>query len=74
MYPIEILPDSVLRFAMLLPSTRAIVAAREVVIFGGGLADIWTHLVYLVGFGVFSILLSMVVFRFVQKKAMLIGI
>ena len=73
-YPVQIFPEPIRSFCRILPTTQAIEMVRAIGIQGAGLAEILPSLVYLSGFTIVFLILAYSVFRWVEGKAMLIGI
>ena len=73
-YPIEVLPEFLKNISLLLPSTQAINTTRAILLKGAGIFDIWSSLLYLVIFAVITLSISVLAFKKVEGKAMLIGI
>lgn len=74
MYPIQILPSGIREVSMMLPTTRSVLALRDILVFGKGFDGITDHIIYLSVFAIVSMALAVKTFKFVQKKAMLVGI
>jgi ABC-2 type transport system permease protein len=73
-YPIEIFPEPIRSFCAALPSTQAIQAIRTIGIEGAGIAQLAPQLVYLGGLAMISPIIGYYIFKWVEGKAMLIGI
>lgn len=73
-YPIDILPANVKNILMAFPHTQAIQAMRMVVLQDAGLAQILPLLIPLTISAVVMITLAFFAFKFVERKAILVGI
>ncbi len=73
-FPLEILPESFRNGLLLLPSSQAVNAIRAIVIRNAGIAEILPTLAYLALFSIISLGIAALIFKLVQRKAMLIGI
>ncbi|RLJ02208.1 MAG: hypothetical protein DRP10_01965 [Candidatus Aenigmatarchaeota archaeon] len=73
-YPVQIFPEPIKSFCEILPTTQAIEMVREIGIQGAGLAEILPSLFYLSSFTIVFLILAYFVFKFVEGRAMLIGI
>jgi ABC-2 type transport system permease protein len=73
-FPLEALPTNIKNFLMLLPSTKAVYAVRAIILQGVGIMELLPTILGLIVFGIISIFLAILVYRFVERKVMLIGI
>jgi len=73
-YPIEALPQNIKEILMLIPSTQAVTAARLIFLKNATFMQVLPHLTYISIFGIITMCLAIICFKFVEKKAMLIGI
>lgn len=73
-YPLEVFPESIRVFCNALPTTQAINSIRAVGMNGATISQLIPQLTYLTIFSVISISLAYLAFKFIEKKAMLIGI
>ncbi len=73
-YPIEVFPENIRGFVLLLPTTQAINAVRKIGLHGAGFFDILPQILYLGVLAIISPIIGYYVFRWVKNRAMLIGI
>ncbi len=73
-YPLAVFPDTFEKAFRFLPTTRAIDALRAVGIEGATLSQVSGTLIYLAVMSVITITLGVIIFKKIEKKAMLLGI
>jgi len=73
-YPIEVFPENIKELVNLLPTTQAINAVRAIGLHGATLSQIMPHIIYIGSLAIISPIIGYIVFKWVENKAMLIGI
>lgn len=73
-YPLAVFPGSVERVFRLLPTTQAIDALRKVGMEGASITQVSGTLIYLTVLSVITITIGILLFKKIEKKAMLLGI
>jgi len=73
-YPVEIFPEPIKSFCKILPTTQAIEMLRAVGIHGASFSQLLLRFIYLGSFAAVFLILAYFVFKWVEGRAMLIGI
>ncbi len=73
-FPMSIIPERIKSFINLLPTTQAVQAVRDVMLNNASLATVLPTLLSLSAYAIVFTSLALLAFRFVEKKAMMVGI
>ena len=73
-FPLQILPEGIRNFLMMLPQAQAVQAMRMVTLQNATFIDILPYLIPLVILGVATIIIAKFTYKFIEKKAFLVGI
>jgi ABC-type polysaccharide/polyol phosphate export permease len=73
-FPLEILPENIKNILMIIPSSQAAYAIRAILIENAGFVELLPIMFNLLIFSAITLSMAVFSFKFVKKKAMLIGI
>lgn len=73
-FPLQILPEAIRNFLYMMPHVQAVQAMRMVTLQNASFAQVLPYLIPLVILGVVTTIIARLIFRFIERKAFLVGI